>query len=86
MEVSDENDGYEEEKEDEVWQLGEPNFHNQQDLNLLNLFYSYEAGGELLESRLKEWNLLQPSVRIYKYCSDMRDCFNQIGITYQLDQ
>lgn len=68
MEISDEDDDYMEEQEDETWQSGEPHFPNQQELDdLVRDLNLPKAGAELLASRLKEWNLLQPTVRISKY-------------------
>ena len=66
MEKSDRDEDWEE--LDEVLSNGEPHFPNQQELDdLVRDLNLPKSGAELLASRLKEWHLLDPSVRISKY-------------------
>ena len=68
MEILDKYDDYMKEQEDETWQSDEPHFPNQHELDGLDTDLNLpKAGAELLASRLKEWNLLQSTVRTTKY-------------------
>jgi len=66
MEKSDRDEDWEE--LDEALSSGEPHFPNQQELDdLVRDLNLSKSSAELLVSRLKEWHLLDPNIRISKY-------------------